>query len=110
MLCGCEPKQDPLIGTWTVEKVKVQFDESRSTPELVKQVGEMERQNTFTIGMDSSLVFKGLEETREGRISLRNNDTLLFDSKVFGLWKDGLIVTRTNTPLGEVLVIYRKKD
>ena len=48
-LGGCEPEQDTLFGTWTVDKVNVQFDESRTTPELVKQVGEMERGNTLSI-------------------------------------------------------------
>ena len=100
---------DSLIGTWTVDKVNVQFDERRSTPELVKQMGEMERQNVITISKDSTLTFKGLEEEIQGRIKLENNGTLLFDSVVFGIWKEGQIITRTDSPLGEIVVTYRKK-
>ena len=109
MLGACQHDTDPLFGTWTVDKVNVQFNEQRSTPELVKQIGEMERQNTFRINTDSILVFNGLEETKEGRLSLRSDGTMLFDGTAFGVWKDGLIVTRTGSPLGEVTVTYKKE-
>ena len=101
---------DSLIGTWTVDKVNVQFDERRSTPELVKQMGEMEKQNVLTINKDSTLTFKGLEESAQGRVSLRGDGTLLFDGAVFGIWKEGQIVTRTDSPIGEVVVTYKKAD
>ena len=100
---------DSLIGTWTVDKVNVQFDERHSTPELVKQMGEMERQNVITISKDSILTFKGLDEYYQGRVSLQNERTLLFEGAVFGQWKEGQIVTRTDSPIGEVVVKYRKK-
>ena len=109
LLSACQHDADPLIGTWTVDKVNVQFDEQHSTPELVKQIGEMERQNTLSIKADSTMVFKGLEETKEGRLSLRSDGTMLFDGTAFGTWKDGRIVTRTGSPLGEVVITYRKE-
>ena len=108
LVCACHPKADPLIGTWTVSKVNVQFDEQRSTPELVKQVGEMEKQNIITIDSDSTLTFKGLDEKWQSRISLKN-DTLLRNGKTFGIWKDGAIVTRNGSPLGEIIVVYKKE-
>ena len=107
-LSACTHDADSLIGTWTVSKVNVQFDERRNTPELVKQVGEMEKQNVISISKDSTLVFKGLEEEWQGRVSLKN-DTLYLEGTAFGVWKGGEIVTRTNSPLGEVVVIYNKK-
>ena len=109
LLGACQPEADPLFGTWTVDKVNVQFDEQHSTPELVKQIGEMERKNTFSISADSILVFKGLEETKQSRLSLHSDGTMLFDGTAFGTWRDGLIVTRTGSPLGEVIVTYRKE-
>ena len=101
---------DSLIGTWTVDKVNVQFDERHSTPELVKQMGEMERQNVITISKDSILTFKGLDENYQGRVSLQNERTLLFEGAVFGQWKKGQIVTSVDTPIGEVVVTYKKAD
>ena len=108
MLSACTQKGDSLIGTWTVSKVNVQFDERRNTPELVKQVGEMEKQNTISISKDSTLTFKGMEEEWQDRISLKN-DTLLRNGKAIGVWKDGAIVTRTDSPLGEIIVVYKKE-
>ena len=107
-LFACTEKSDSLIGTWTVSKVNVQFDEQRSTPELVKQIGEMEKPSIISISSDSTLSFKGHEEEWQGRASLRN-DTLFLDGMAFGLWENGEIVTRTNSPLGVVVVTFRKK-
>ena len=109
MLGACQHDPDPLFGTWTVDKVNVQFDEQHNTPALVKQIGEMERQNTLSISNDSTLIFKGLEETKEGRLNLRSDGTMLIDGTVFGVWKDGQITTRTGSPLGEVVVTYKKE-
>ncbi|MBR3730370.1 MAG: hypothetical protein IKN08_05600 [Bacteroidales bacterium] len=108
-LCACHHKADPLFGTWTVDKVNVQFDEQHSTPELVKQIGEMERQNVISITADSTLTFKGMEDSLQGRLSLKNDGTLLLDNADFGQWKDGQIITRTGSPVGEITVSYRKK-
>lgn len=108
-LCACHHKADPLFGTWTVNKVNVQFDEQHSTPELVKQIGEMERQNVINIATDSTLTFKGMDDSLQGRLSLKNDGTLLLDNADFGQWKDGQIITRTGSPVGEITVSYRKK-
>lgn len=109
MLCACHHKADPLFGTWIVDKVNVQFDEQHSTPELVKQIGEMERQNVISITADSTLTFKGMDDSLQGRLSLKNDGTLLLDNADFGQWKDGQIITRTGSPVGEITVSYRKK-
>ena len=109
LLCACTQKTDSIVGTWTVDKVNVQFDERRSTPELVKQIGEMEKQNTIVIGPDSLLTFNNLEGETQGRMTLSKDGTMTCDGTVFGLWKEGCIVTRTDSPLGEILVTYRKK-
>ena len=99
---------DSLIGTWTVDKVNVQFDERRSTPELVKQMGEMEKQNVILISKDSTLTFKALDSSTQGKLKLNADGTLFLNGTNFGQWKEGQIVTRTNSPIGEVVVIYKK--
>ena len=109
LLANCTHKPESLIGTWNADKVNVQSDENRTTPELVRQIGEMEKGNTFSINADSILHFKGSEESFEGRISLSKDGTLYCDGKMFGQWKEGLIVTTVSSPLGEITVKYRKK-
>ena len=84
------------------------FDEQRSTPEVVKQIGEMEKQNRFTISKDSILVFNGLETETTGRISSDKQGRLFLDGAPFGQWKDGQIVTTTASPIGEIIVVYKK--
>lgn len=108
LLASCAPKSNSLIGTWTVDKVNVQFDENRSTPELVKQIGEMEKGNAFSINADSVLFFNGLDETWEGQLTLSQGTMLYCNGKLFGQWKEGQIVTRTDSPLGEIVVRYKK--
>ena len=46
---ACTHDADPLIGTWTVSKVNVQFDERRNTPELVKHHSVLLNQATCTV-------------------------------------------------------------
>ena len=108
-LGACHHEGDTLVGIWAVDKVHVQFDEQRSTPELVKQVGEMERQNTIVITADSLLTFKGFEEISQGRLHLESNGTMLVDGAAFGQWTNGRIITRVDSPLGEITVTYRKE-
>lgn len=109
LLASCTEEPDSIIGTWSVDKVKVEFDENRSTPQLVKQVGEMEKQNLIIINSDSLLVFKSLDGDVLGQLSLSDGGVMRVDGDVFGQWKEGQIVTRNDSPLGEILVVYRKK-
>jgi len=109
LLSACTEKQDSLIGDWKADKVNVQFDESRSTPELVKQIGEMEKQNRISIGADSILVFSSLDNNFEGQLRLDESGTLYCNGNVFGQWKNGEIVTKTPSPLGEITVKYQKE-
>lgn len=108
ILCACHHKSDPFFGTWTVDKVNVQFDEQHSTPELVKQIGEMERQNVISIAADSTLTLKGMDDLVQGRLSLKSDGTLLLEGVAFGQWKDEMLITKTTSPLGEVVVRYKK--
>lgn len=109
LCCACNHNQDSLIGIWTVDKINVQFDEKHNTPELVKQIGEMERQNSFNINADSVLTFKGLDTEWQGKINLIGDGTLICNGTSFGIWKDGRIITRNDSPIGEVVVTYMKE-
>ncbi len=108
LLCSCSPKPDTLIGHWSAQKVNVQFDETRTTPELVKQIGEMEKRNSFSITEDSILVFKSLHEETQGRVTADAEGNLFLDGVLFGRWDKGQIVTATPSPMGEIVVTYRK--
>lgn len=108
LLCACHDTSDSLMGNWKADKVNIQFDENQSTPEIVKQVGEMERQNHFSINKDSILVFQGMDTEWQGRLTLSENGVLMCDGQIFGQWKESEIVTQTPSPLGEIVIVYRK--
>ncbi len=108
-LCACHQKTDSLIGEWEADKVNVHFDERRSTPGMVKQIGESEKHNYFIIDKDSMLVFNSLEMEMIGRVTTDKQGNLFLEGAPFGQWKNGEIVTRTPSPLGEIVVTYRKK-
>lgn len=109
LLVACTSKPDTLIGDWTADKVSVQFDENHSTPELVKQVGEMEKQNRISIGNDSILVFNGLDGESRGRMTVDQQGVIYCDGQKFGIWKEGKVVTETPSPLGIITIQYKKQ-
>jgi len=104
---SCHRHEDPLIGRWTVDKVNVEFDEYQSTPEMVKQYGELEQDNVIEISADSLLTFVSQGDTLKGRCSLRGG-LLYRDSEPFAQFRDGKLITESATPLGKITVSYEK--
>lgn len=105
LLSSCHRKTDTLIGRWEVERVNVEFDESKATPEMVRQFGEMEKGNVIEINKDSLLIFISDGDTLRGQCSLKG-ETLYCDGVVFATIHDGVLMTETSTPLGKVEVFY----
>ena len=107
-LLSCHRHYDPLIGRWTVEKVKVDFNEQIATPEMVQMWGETEKGNIIEITYDSVLFFIAEGDTMQGNCSLRGRN-LYFDGALFGKIEDDVLMTETSTPIGKVKVSYRKQ-
>ena len=108
LVSSCHRNKDPFIGRWTVEKVNVEFREDVVTPEMVRQYGELEKDNLIEIGKDSVLTMISGGDTLKGRCSLQGGQ-LFFEGNPFGHYERGLIETETVTPLGTVKVIYSKR-
>ena len=109
LLAACSSKPDSLIGNWKADKVNVQFDENRATPELVKQIGEIEKQNRISISTDSILFFSHQDGKMQGRMTLDKQGVIMCDGQKFGLWKEGKVVTETPSPLGIIVITYQKE-
>ncbi|MBQ3710091.1 MAG: hypothetical protein II887_05235 [Bacteroidales bacterium] len=109
LLSSCHRNDDPFFGRWTVDRVNVEFDEYKATPEMVRQYGELEKGNVIEISNDSVLTFISDGDTLKGQCSLRGQQ-LLLDGKAFGKIEDGLLTTETSTPLGKVRVVYRRSE
>ena len=104
---SCERQQDPIMGHWRVEKVTVDFDENRSTPEMVRQLGELDKGNIIDITKEGRLVFITNGDTLRSSCSLRG-DTLYCDGTPFARLTNGALVTEEETPLGKVTVRYTR--
>lgn len=106
---ACSRPNDPLFGTWEATKVHVGFDEKYTTPDMVKQIGEMEKQNQLDIKSDSTMVFVSSGYTLKGQVRLFSDGSLFCNGELFGIWKDGKITTKSPSPFGEITVEYTKE-
>ena len=109
LLEACTSKQDPFIGRWTVGKVNVDFDADGTTPEMVKQMGAMEKDNVLIVSLDSVLTLIMDADTMRCRCSLRGSQVLC-DGQPWGRFENGTIKTETLTPVGYVRTLYKKSD
>lgn len=107
LLASCAPKEDAFFGRWTVDKVNVEFDEEWATPEMVRQVGAMEKNNVVIITPDSLLTFVNEGDTIQYRCRLHGNQ-ILCDGEPWGSYERGVITTKTSSPMGSVKVLYKK--
>ena len=109
MLASCAPKDDPLFGRWTVDKVQVDFDVDWATPEMVRQYGSLEKNTVIMISPDSVLTLVMDGDTMQGRCSLRGSQ-ILCDGEPWGVFEEGVIKTETFTPMGYLKTSYVKSN
>lgn len=105
---SCVHHHDSLVGHWTAEKVNVDFDENTTTPEMVRQLGEMDKNNSIDITSDSLLVLVSNGDTLTSRCSLRGQ-ILFSDGAPFAQLSEGRLITEETTPLGKVTVQYARQ-
>lgn len=114
--CGGSP-ESKLIGTWKAQKVETDFDEQYTTPEMLRQVVEMQKETFFKIIDDSTLIIMSPGNTHETTWKLDPEDqsiTYSFDGDPNYLNKLGTltvdkIVSESKTPLGIITIYYEKE-
>lgn len=114
--CGNNPEKK-LIGTWKVANVQTEFNENEVTPEMLRQVVEMQKQTYFRILNDSTMVIISSNNTYEANWILHeetNNISYFFEgmeSQVneLGNYSEGQIINQTNTALGTMTITYEKE-
>lgn len=114
--CGSSPEAE-LIGTWKAQKVETEFDEQYTTPEMLRQVVEMEKETYFRLIDDSTLIIISPGNTHETKWNLDPDDqsiSYFFDSNPnqlnkLGTLTAGKIVSESNTPLGKITIYYEKE-
>ncbi len=114
--CSSTP-ESKLIGTWKAQKVETDFDEQYTTPEMLRQVAEMQKETFFKIIDDSTLIIVSPGNTHETSWTLDSGDQTI--SYVFegnstslnnlGTVVEGKIVSKSKTPLGVITIYYEKE-
>ena len=113
--CGSDPKAK-LIGTWKVDKVDTEFDESKVTPEMVTQIVEMQKGTFFKFVNDSSMEIISNNKTHEASWLLDDDGNISFffegqelKPNKLGIVEDGKIIATTKSPLGSMKIWYVKE-
>jgi hypothetical protein len=114
--CSSDPT-DKLIGTWRAVDVDAVFDEQLATPEMLKQVIQVEKQLFFKILNDSMMHIHTMDQTlkaywffdeESGRIDYRFAEAASPLSEL-GVYKDDAITTESQTALGKLTITYQKE-
>jgi len=114
--CGSGPEKK-LVGTWKVTDVQTDFDETKVTPEMLKQVVEMQKQTYFRILNDTTLVIISNNNTHEAKWAFDDKtQTITYFFKgmgtkanTLGTFSDGNIINETKTALGKMTITYGKQ-
>jgi hypothetical protein len=116
-LASCSSPESKLIGTWKVSDVETNFDEQSVSPEMLKQVIDMQKQTYFRIINDSTMAIITNDNTHEAKWILNPDDnTISFFFKgmettpnKLGKFSDSKIISETSTPLGKMIIYYGKE-
>ena len=114
--CG-QSVEKQLTGTWKVTDVQTDFDENKVTPEMLRQVVDMQKNTFFRIMNDSMMVIISNNVTHEARWRYDENTSEIIYffvgmenmSNVLGKYENNQIVSKSNTPLGVITTVYGKE-
>ena len=113
LLFSCS-RSSSIIGTWTVEKISFEFDEHRSTPEMIQQLGEIEKHNSLIFKNDSivHITMAAIDADYHYQISDDGTITLTPHDKLIShiVLNQNLIKAETETPIGMMTITYLKNN
>jgi len=113
---SCSSTENKLIGVWKVDNVKTEFDENKTTPQMLQQVVEIQKQMHFKIQDDSLMVIISNSNTFEAVWSFdKNNQIINYHFKddtaihKIGEYIEPYIISKSTTPLGVITTTYSKE-
>ncbi len=106
-----------FVGTWKAQKVETDFNETRTTPEMIAQVVEMQKQTYFRMVNDSVMSIISKNNTHEAKWKYdKENKTISYYfsnmkgvPNILGRYEDGKIVAESNVPIGKITIYYEKE-
>jgi len=116
LFVSCSSTENKLTGVWKVQDVKTDFNENKTTPQMLQQIGEIQKQTHFKIKNDSVMVIISNNKTYEAVWSF-DKDTKVVnyhfkgDANIhkLGTFIDPNIVSESKTQLGTITTIYAKE-
>lgn len=106
LMLSCSRGDNNKTGVWKPVSVKIGFDEYKSTPDMVRQVGLEEKSNVIAINSDSTFCYVSCGDSIAGKV--KNDNSLCADGKVIAVIQNDTIVENKKTVLGDVLIKYVK--
>ncbi len=104
-------------GTWKAQKVETDFNETRTTPEMIAQVVEMQKQTYFRMINDSVMTIISKNNTHEAKWKYdKENKTISYYfsnmkgvPNILGIFENGKIVAESKIPIGKITIYYEKE-
>lgn len=114
--CGKSP-ESKLVGTWKVQDVQTDFDENAVTPEMLRQMVELEKQTYFRILNDSVMIIISDNNTYETNWLLNHETNVISyffegqESKAneLGRVEGDQVINESTRPFGNMSVYYEKE-
>ncbi len=105
-----------LTGTWKVSDVQTDFDETKVTPEMLRQVVDMQKKTYFRILNDSIMVIISNNLTHEAKWHFnKETSEIIYSftgmenmSNILGKYEGKAIISKSNTPLGVITTTFEK--
>jgi hypothetical protein len=115
---SCDTRQKEVLkGTWSVVKIEAQFDEQRANPMMLNQVLALEKQTQLQFLNDSVLQLISEEEQTSYTVRIQSDgqifispgrDSLSGSESLFGQIHNGIIRRLSSTPIGNVVLYFKK--
>ncbi|NOX86215.1 MAG: hypothetical protein GXO86_09670 [Chlorobi bacterium] len=106
-----------LTGTWKVTDVQTNFDETKVTPEMLRQVVDMQKKTYFRILNDTTMIIISNNLTHEARWHFnKETSEIIYSftgmrnmSNTLGKYEGNSIINKSTTPLGVIITTYEKE-
>ena len=116
LFASCSSTENKLVGTWKVDDVKTDFNEKKTTPQMLQQIVEIQKQTHFKIKTDSLMVIISDNNTYEAVWSFDKSNQIINyhfkdDTAVYKLgdYVEPFIISESTTPLGIITTTFSKE-
>lgn len=117
LFCSCQHyANEKLIGTWSLSKIDYEFDETRHTPQMIRQIAEAEAMIKYQFVDDNQvkIITNGQEAVffylidGDDVIYIGTTDGMEHPIRL-GVYADKTIRIKSDTMIGDIDVVFKKE-